>query len=419
MFAFGDAREKVDGAKAEALLHTLPDPYTHVNLSGKSFNEVAAKVVADRLRQMTNVTEVDFSDVIAGQETDEARRILAIFSASIAHYPLVSLDLSDNALGSGGVRACKAALSNKPSLRRLYFNNDGLDNQGEAAALIYEYVVGEKTTCELEVFEIHNNLICDPGAKGVSQLLAVCPNLRTLRLSTTRISNDGGELVCAALSKAAYNGLQHLILNDNNFGEKACDLLLKGFMTQRHATLKTLNLGDTGFGEDGIIQILEALCGVALNLETLNLCDCDLTAKSVPVLARVLASKLCLRSINLEGNELGSNGALVVVQALRGLPLLEEVVLGRNNIKSKAALALAQALSAHQHLKKVDLNSNAFSSHAVALLQQGFKASPSDVLAAQDWEIGSDNDEEDDDDEDDEDQASLVSLLKELSTAGP
>lgn len=86
---------------------------TAIRLSNKSFDLAAAEKVAAYLAFLESVDTADISDIIAGRPEEEALKVVAAISASLQKFPLVSLDVSDNAFGAKGVEACRPILSGK------------------------------------------------------------------------------------------------------------------------------------------------------------------------------------------------------------------------------------------------------------------------------------------------------------------
>lgn len=62
-----------------------------------------------------SLQEADLSDIIAGRPEEEALAALNIICGSLASAQLQKLNLSDNALGEKGIRACASALTTKVS----------------------------------------------------------------------------------------------------------------------------------------------------------------------------------------------------------------------------------------------------------------------------------------------------------------
>ena len=127
IFEFGGGREAVVTAeKAEALLSAIvvKDP-SHIKLSNKSFSSEAAICISKHLLAFKNIEIADISDIIAGRAEEDALLTLKTICDSILGDKLIELNVSDNALGSKGVTACKSLFTRK-SLKRLYACNNGL-----------------------------------------------------------------------------------------------------------------------------------------------------------------------------------------------------------------------------------------------------------------------------------------------------
>ena len=86
---------------------------TKVRLSNKSFSQEAAVVVRDYLCTLTDVVVADISDIIAGRPTEDALSTLVHICSGLKDFPLVEVDVSDNALGPRGVESCRDVLSGK------------------------------------------------------------------------------------------------------------------------------------------------------------------------------------------------------------------------------------------------------------------------------------------------------------------
>ena len=82
---------------------------------------------------------------------DEALRVLSITCRTLRGHNLDKIDLSDNALGEKGVRACFDLLIPQSTLRRLLYCNNGIS----AASLIVQEIVlqnGKETQSSLQEF---------------------------------------------------------------------------------------------------------------------------------------------------------------------------------------------------------------------------------------------------------------------------
>lgn len=120
--AGASARELLSKPRAEELLRPLTsDPakaeaVSKLVLGGKSFGSDSAAVLAETLLTTHKLTHADFSDCIAGRNTEEALETLQLLCDGIAaneRIQLTHLNLSDNALGVRGIPKIKNAFKNQ------------------------------------------------------------------------------------------------------------------------------------------------------------------------------------------------------------------------------------------------------------------------------------------------------------------
>lgn len=167
IFEFGGAREAVlTTEKAAALLAQvshIKDP-RHIRLSNKSFSPEAATSISEVLCQFKNIAIAEISDIIAGRAEEDALRTLKIICDSIKGNDLVELNVSDNALGSKGVKACQSLFVCK-SLKCLYACNNGLS--GDACDLVAELLLGGGCPL-LTTLHFYNNMSGDGGAVAIA-----------------------------------------------------------------------------------------------------------------------------------------------------------------------------------------------------------------------------------------------------------
>jgi Ran GTPase-activating protein (RanGAP) involved in mRNA processing and transport len=134
---FPQKREMVDEARVVELLEsegvasvTAP---VRLDLSNKSYSDAAAMKLAEKLASFSSITDADIHDMIAGRPEEEALRSFAAIADSLVQNPIVSLNISDNALGAKGVEACRDLMI-KGTLQRIYVLNNGIS---EAAGTSY------------------------------------------------------------------------------------------------------------------------------------------------------------------------------------------------------------------------------------------------------------------------------------------
>ena len=216
-FHLSGGRELVDGEKALKLVDEVneSDPQV-IRLSNKSFDVKAAEVIADKLKKFTNVSIVDISDIIAGRPEDEALKVLEIICSSMSEYNIKELNVSDNALGSKGVKSCHSLLCKK-TLEKLWICNNGMAH--ESVELIASIILEGGKIPPLKLFHFYNNMAGDGGATALSTIVKECPHLYDFRFSATRAGTDG----CLAIAKslAHVKDIVHLDLNDCNFSKLA------------------------------------------------------------------------------------------------------------------------------------------------------------------------------------------------------
>jgi Ran GTPase-activating protein (RanGAP) involved in mRNA processing and transport len=99
----------------------------------------AAEVFAAALAALPNLRSAILSDIIAGRPEAEGLRVYEVLGAALKDKHLTEIDLSDNAVGPKGVRACRELLTNQEHLEKLYFCNCGIS--AEAAVSISELLL--------------------------------------------------------------------------------------------------------------------------------------------------------------------------------------------------------------------------------------------------------------------------------------
>ncbi|KAL3507955.1 hypothetical protein ACH5RR_033337 [Cinchona calisaya] len=384
-------RAFIKAEEAEELLKPLKEPgnsYSKICFSNRSFGTDAAIVAAPILSSLKGqLKEVDLSDFVAGRPEEEALEVMNIFSAALEGSVLMSLNLSDNALGEKGVRAFGKLLQSQTSLEALYLMNDGISE--EAARAVCELV---PSTDKLTVIHFHNNMTGDEGATAISEVVKRSPLLEDFRCSSTRVGSDGGIALSEALGTCTH--LRKLDLRDNMFGPEVGIALSKALSLHENLTevyLSYLNLEDKG-----VIAIADALKSTALSLEVLEMAGNDITADAAPALAACISAKQQLTKLNLAENEMKDDGAIQISKALEeGHDKLKELDVSTNSLRRVGARTLAQSVVHKPNLKLLNVNGNFISDEGIDELKDIFKKF-CDKLAALD-----ENDPDGGDDDDD------------------
>ncbi|EFJ41793.1 hypothetical protein VOLCADRAFT_107530 [Volvox carteri f. nagariensis] len=363
------SRDFLTAEAAEAVLAPMLAPGSSVNrirFSTKSFGRDAAAVAARALQAVScSLLEADISDVIAGRPEDEALDVLRVLSSALSSAPrLTALNLSDNALGEKGVRACEAVLAGKAPLESLSLQNVGLSVH--ACRATSELLADPSRLRRLQLF---NNMSGDEGAGHIAGLLSRAPQLEDLRFASSRVGPAGG--VALAKSLMAGARLVRLDLSDNPLTSEVVPELAKALAAQ--PTLRALNLNDTSLGPDGVTEAVAAL---------------------------VVAHASSLRLLNLRENELGDRGALFLSRALGALAEPQTVDLVGNQIRRAGAVAVARALVSKSSLELLALDENTISDDGLDELRGVMEgAGKSAALGPLDNNMEEDEEEEEEEEE--------------------
>ena len=113
--------------------------YTKIILSTWAFSAESAEVFASAIARLPHLKSAILSDMIAGRPEAEGLRVYEVLGAALKDKQLTEIDLSDNAVGPKGVRACRELLTNQEHLEKLYFCNCGIS--AEAAVSIQELLL--------------------------------------------------------------------------------------------------------------------------------------------------------------------------------------------------------------------------------------------------------------------------------------
>ena len=261
-------REMLTAERAAELLGSArgrEDKITKIALGTKSFGRDAARYLgAEVLPKLTALRDADLADIIAGRMEAEGLEALKTICDVMKDIPVTAVDLSDNALGTKGIRACAGLLASLETLEQLKLCNDGLsaDACGEVADLLL--FRGPDAPTRLKTLHFFNNMQDDGGGIHIARVVERSPLLEDFRLSSTRCKNDGGVALGTALGK--FHNLRKLEISDNSFGSVGGEALAKAIAGgQPHLT--HLDLKDLSFEDEGGIPILKLVSVRELEME--------------------------------------------------------------------------------------------------------------------------------------------------------
>ena len=332
--------------------------FSKVKLSTKSFGIDAAKVVTKAFaNNASTLKEVDLSDIIAGRPEEEALKAMEIITEATLCAKITSVDLSDNAFGEKGVRACTKMLQQQSGIEEISFMNNGISEQ--AAAAILELLASPQS---LKKFHLDKNMTGDDGTAHIGKLLEKAPGMQDFKMAGSRFTSEGAKFLAKGLSAGA--SLVKLDLTDNNVNEEG-GFALAG-MLFKQPNLKHVNLEATSLGPKAAIQVAQALASGCPQLEYLNLNACDITPEGVPQVAQAISAMKNLKTLKISENELGDLGVAQICVALKmaGCPVVELDV-STNELVEKGAVAAAKLAASRAGFTSLNLDGNYISDEGV------------------------------------------------------
>lgn len=353
---------KADQAR-EKVSHVLSGQrtdYRRTILSTWGFFPDAAEVIASTFPLLPNLESVIMADIIAGQPEAVGLEVYRILGEELKHLKLKELDISDNAVGPKGLKACEEFLVNQPDLERFFVSNCGMS--AEAMRYLADILLTDLPK-KFKVLHFHSNMCGGAGGVALADIVSASPELLDFRFTSCRATRDGG----VALAKAFRDTpkIRHINIQDNLLGE--CTGVELGKSLESLHDLVTLVIGDIILKDEGMQAVTAGLIrGCAYSLETLDVSANDLTETGAKYLAKCIPRLRKLRVLKLNENEIGRNGALALGGAIfakgRIHNAIEEVHIQSNEIEGNGCFLLAMAvLSSCPALKVLDISGNELS----------------------------------------------------------
>jgi len=341
--------------------------YSKVRLSTKSFGIDAAKVASRAFVNLAKtLKEVDLSDTIAGRPEVEALKAMEIFSEGLTAAELTAVDLSDNAFGEKGVRACRKMLEEQKSLTSIAFLNNGISEQ--AARAIHELLACPE---KLTRFHLDKNMTGDDGTVHIAAIVSKAKGMKDFKMAGSRFFSEGAIMLAKALAEG--NSLERLDLNDNNVNEEGAAALVD--VLPKHPNLQYLNLEATALGEEMGGTLLQAVAQGCSKLEVLHISSNDFMREGAEGVARAIAGMKNLKVLTIGDNELGDFGFTQICMALKksGAPLVE-LDASCNELQRAGAVAAAHLAASKPGFRSLNLDGNFIPDEAVEEVESILKA---------------------------------------------
>ena len=369
---------------------TVNTTLEHVELSRCYVGPVGAQHLAQALCVNTSVKTLNLSGNYLG---DEGAKALAEMlggngaeSSGTVNTTLEHVDLSNCDIGPVGAQHLAQALCVNTSVKtlKLCYNKLVCD---EGAKALSEMLGGNRAESSgtvnttLEHVDLNMCSIGPVGARHLAQALCVNTSVKTLFLTNNHLLGDEGAKTLAEMlggngaesSGTINTTLENVDLSRCSIGPVGARHLAQALCV--NTSVKTLDLSDNPLGYEGEKALAEMLGGteaessgtVNTTLEHIYLCYC----KIGPVGARHLAQALCVntsvKTLNLSNNPLGDEGAKTLAEMLGGNgaessgtvnTTLEHVELRWCRIGPVGAQHLAQALCVNTSVKTLNLSNN-------------------------------------------------------------
>lgn len=251
---------------------------------------------------------------------------------------LAELDLCNNQLGDGGLRAllqglhgpaskvqklslqnccltepaCGAladALRALPALRELCLSYNPLGDPG--LRLLCRGLLDPQ--CHIEKLQMEYCSLTAASCEALAEVLRTKRDLKELMVNSNELSEAGVRALCGGLADSACP-LEALKLESCGLTSANCRDLC-GIVASK-ASLCELYLGNNKLGDVGIAELCPGLLSPSSRLKTLWLWECDITASGCRDLCRVLRAKESLKELSVAGNEVGDEGGRLLCDTL-------------------------------------------------------------------------------------------------------
>ncbi|XP_057187774.1 uncharacterized protein si:ch211-196h16.5 [Triplophysa rosa] len=332
-------------------LKSNPSHLRKLNLSGNNLGGSGVKLLSARLKNPS--CKLETLELSRCGVTDDGCDGLAAALRSNSH--LRDLNLSDNNLGSTGVKLISAGLENP--------------------------------NCKLETLQLSDCGVADKGCVALASALISNSHLRELNLSRNKLGGSGVKMLSAGLKNPNCK-LEKLVLWDCGVTDKGCAALASGLRSNSH--LRKLNLKkNTNLGDSGVKLLSAGLENPNCKLEKLELSRCGVTHKGCVALASALKSNPShLRELNLSENNIGGSGVELLSATLKNPKCKLEILRLRCcGITDEGCHALASALKLNpSYLKDLNLSENNLGDSGVKKLSAVLKNCKLETLRL--WDCG-------------------------------
>ncbi|XP_036420339.1 uncharacterized protein LOC118803910 isoform X2 [Colossoma macropomum] len=319
------AAEEVCGSLTK-VLGINPLLLKELDLSGKIQGDSELKKISELLEDLhcrTQKLKLNKCSI-----TDEG---CAALSSALCSNPshLLELDLSENKLGSSGVKQICSLLNNQ--------------------------------CCKLQKLRLNKCSITEEGSAALSSALCLNPShLIELDLSENPVLNDGVMKICEMLENPKFV-LQKLHLSFCSITEEGYAALASALKSNPSSHLIELDLRGNNPGNTGVKKLTDLLDDPNSNLKKLRLLNSSTAVEACDSLTKILGiNPLLLRDLDLSGKIQGDSEIKKISDLLKDSHCrTHKLLLNKSSITEEGCAALSSSLCSNpSHLIELDLNEN-------------------------------------------------------------
>merc|ERR1711971_741072 len=256
--------------KLENKLKNFQNNFLSIDISGKALPPKVMERLAKFLYPYSPRIKILYmNDILVGLPDEEAESSLSVLNDTLTkknnHLNLEELYLFDNALGQDGLERIKdILLCSFPTLKVLDISNIGFSV--EACKLMKQYCLKEDSSFPLTTLLCDNNYLSNEGCEDFSFILSCFKDLKSLRLSSCRLTHDG---LIPVLNSIKDLSMEELDLSDCLLDEECMELISR---IACNTNIEVLNLSMTCLTQY-TLQRLVSLNQNTKSIRTLNISD--------------------------------------------------------------------------------------------------------------------------------------------------
>ncbi|XP_043513607.1 uncharacterized protein LOC122530587 isoform X1 [Frieseomelitta varia] len=216
-----------------------------------------------------------------------------------------------------------------------------------------------KTQC-LEHLEAKDIILNEQYMNILSRALRLVCHLHVLKLENCGLS--GRSIITLVAALKMNTGIRELYLADN--GLNLYDAIQLGSLLRLNNHIQLLDISNNVIQDDGVRDILEGLInqvnedkdGKGLNI--LILWNNQLTKKSSPYFARIIALSKTLETLNIGKNMLTDELLFIIKDALKKNRVLLQLGIQSTELTCDGIVTLSEIIEINHALQRIDLRNN-------------------------------------------------------------